>query len=180
MSAEGHARAACPKPPSAGRWHRRACEAIWCCPEPRPPQAPHQPGSMSYLLPHLHSGFAVDQAILSEEDRVVVIRFGCALLGLWLLMPSPRGHPPQPLHASCGHRASAPGLSPQLPGRTHTLTHLAAQGMPPDLMRPWPAAASPPLQPPHCCSPRPTRTAGTTTMLCACRWTRSWPLWRSA
>lgn len=31
---------------------------------------------MSYLLPHLHSGFAVDQAILSEEDRVVVIRFG--------------------------------------------------------------------------------------------------------
>jgi DIM1 family U5 snRNP protein len=31
---------------------------------------------MSYLLPHLHSGWAVDQAILSEEDRVVVIRFG--------------------------------------------------------------------------------------------------------
>eukprot|EP00798_Chlamydomonas_sp_ICE-L_P028257 gene28257-31362_t len=31
---------------------------------------------MSYLLPHLHSGFAVDQAILSEEDRVVVIRWG--------------------------------------------------------------------------------------------------------
>ncbi|EME27846.1 Thioredoxin-like protein 4A [Galdieria sulphuraria] len=31
---------------------------------------------MSYLLPHLHSGYAVDQAILSEEDRVVVIRFG--------------------------------------------------------------------------------------------------------
>ncbi|KAA6391390.1 MAG: putative Mitosis protein dim1 [Streblomastix strix] len=31
---------------------------------------------MSYLLPHLHSGYAVDQAILSEQDRVVVIRFG--------------------------------------------------------------------------------------------------------
>jgi U5 snRNP protein, DIM1 family len=31
---------------------------------------------MSYLLPHLHSGWEVDQAILSEEDRVVVIRFG--------------------------------------------------------------------------------------------------------
>ncbi|GJQ15180.1 hypothetical protein GpartN1_g6971.t1 [Galdieria partita] len=31
---------------------------------------------MSYLLPHLHSGYAVDQAILSEEDRVVIIRFG--------------------------------------------------------------------------------------------------------
>ena len=31
---------------------------------------------MSYLLPHLSSGYAVDQAILNEEDRVVVIRFG--------------------------------------------------------------------------------------------------------
>lgn len=31
---------------------------------------------MSYLLPHLDSGWAVDQAILSEEDRVVIIRFG--------------------------------------------------------------------------------------------------------
>eukprot|EP00168_Porphyra_purpurea_P000474 TRINITY_DN1051_c0_g1_i1.p3 TRINITY_DN1051_c0_g1~~TRINITY_DN1051_c0_g1_i1.p3 ORF type:complete len:143 (-),score=75.16 TRINITY_DN1051_c0_g1_i1:643-1071(-) len=31
---------------------------------------------MSYMLPHLHSGYAVDQAILAEEDRVVVIRFG--------------------------------------------------------------------------------------------------------
>ena len=31
---------------------------------------------MSYLLPHLHSGWAVDQAIVSEEARVVVVRFG--------------------------------------------------------------------------------------------------------
>ncbi|KAF9678723.1 hypothetical protein SADUNF_Sadunf07G0065200 [Salix dunnii] len=31
---------------------------------------------MSYLLPHLHSGWAVDQAILAEEERLVVIRFG--------------------------------------------------------------------------------------------------------
>eukprot|EP00976_Prorocentrum_cordatum_P079052 1183393-Prorocentrum_minimum.AAC.1 len=31
---------------------------------------------MSYLLPHLHSGWAVDQAILGEEDRLVMIRFG--------------------------------------------------------------------------------------------------------
>ncbi|RHN61594.1 putative Dim1 family, thioredoxin-like protein [Medicago truncatula] len=31
---------------------------------------------MSYLLPHLHSGWAVDQAILCEEERLVVIRFG--------------------------------------------------------------------------------------------------------
>ncbi|MBA0872704.1 hypothetical protein Goshw_018985 [Gossypium schwendimanii] len=32
--------------------------------------------TMSYLLPHLHSGWAVDQAILAEEERLVVIRFG--------------------------------------------------------------------------------------------------------
>jgi len=31
---------------------------------------------MSYLLPHLTSGWAVDQAIVNEEDKVVVIRFG--------------------------------------------------------------------------------------------------------
>ena len=31
---------------------------------------------MSYLLPHLQSGWAVDQAILGEEERVVVVRFG--------------------------------------------------------------------------------------------------------
>ena len=31
---------------------------------------------MSYLLPHLHSGYAVDQAILYEEDRLTVLRFG--------------------------------------------------------------------------------------------------------
>jgi DIM1 family U5 snRNP protein len=31
---------------------------------------------MSYLLPHLHSGWAVDQAILVEEERLVIIRFG--------------------------------------------------------------------------------------------------------
>lgn len=31
---------------------------------------------MSYFLSHLPSGWHVDQAILSEEDRVVVIRFG--------------------------------------------------------------------------------------------------------
>jgi DIM1 family U5 snRNP protein len=31
---------------------------------------------MAYLLPHLQNGWEVDQAILSEEDRVVVIRFG--------------------------------------------------------------------------------------------------------
>mmetsp|Transcript_24401 Transcript_24401/g.68571 ORF Transcript_24401/g.68571 Transcript_24401/m.68571 type:complete len:143 (+) Transcript_24401:239-667(+) len=31
---------------------------------------------MAYLLPHLKSGYAVDQAIVKEEERVVVIRFG--------------------------------------------------------------------------------------------------------
>lgn len=31
---------------------------------------------MSYLLPHLHNGWEVDQAILSEENRVVIVRWG--------------------------------------------------------------------------------------------------------
>ncbi len=31
---------------------------------------------MSYMLAHLHNGWQVDQAILSEEERVVVLRFG--------------------------------------------------------------------------------------------------------
>ncbi|CEH12684.1 4a 4b type thioredoxin-like protein [Ceraceosorus bombacis] len=31
---------------------------------------------MSYFLPHLPSGWHVDQAIVQEEERVVVIRFG--------------------------------------------------------------------------------------------------------
>ena len=31
---------------------------------------------MSYLLPHLKSGWEVDQAILNEEERLVIIRFG--------------------------------------------------------------------------------------------------------
>lgn len=30
----------------------------------------------SVFLPHLNSGWHVDQAILSEDDRIVVIRFG--------------------------------------------------------------------------------------------------------
>jgi DIM1 family U5 snRNP protein len=30
----------------------------------------------SVVLPHLNSGWHVDQAILSEDDRLVVIRFG--------------------------------------------------------------------------------------------------------
>src|SRR5690606_5314966 len=38
--------------------------------------ATRKEATMSYLLPHLHSGWAVDQAILSEEERVVIIRFG--------------------------------------------------------------------------------------------------------
>ena len=32
--------------------------------------------TMSYFLPHLPSGWHVDKAIKSEEDRAVVIRFG--------------------------------------------------------------------------------------------------------
>jgi DIM1 family U5 snRNP protein len=32
--------------------------------------------TMAYMLPHLSSGWEVDQAIVTEEDRVVMIRFG--------------------------------------------------------------------------------------------------------
>jgi len=31
---------------------------------------------MAYLLPHLKNGWEVDQAILHEEERLVIIRFG--------------------------------------------------------------------------------------------------------
>lgn len=31
---------------------------------------------MAYLLPHLRSGWAVDQAIVQEKEKLVVIRFG--------------------------------------------------------------------------------------------------------
>ena len=31
---------------------------------------------MSYMLQHLTNGWQVDQAIMSEEERVIVIRFG--------------------------------------------------------------------------------------------------------
>lgn len=31
---------------------------------------------MSYLLPHLNNGWEVDQAILDEEEKLVIVRFG--------------------------------------------------------------------------------------------------------
>ncbi|RQM04640.1 hypothetical protein DH86_00004147 [Scytalidium sp. 3C] len=34
------------------------------------------PSAMSFVLPHLTTGWHVDQAILSEEERLVIIRFG--------------------------------------------------------------------------------------------------------
>lgn len=34
---------------------------------------------MSYMLAHLHNGWQVDQAILSEEDRIVVSLLICYL-----------------------------------------------------------------------------------------------------
>ena len=36
----------------------------------------HAHTHMSYLIPHLANGWEVDQAILSEEERVVIMRFG--------------------------------------------------------------------------------------------------------
>lgn len=38
----------------------------------------------SVVIPHLNSGWHVDQAILSEEERLVVIRFGTFTLPLLL------------------------------------------------------------------------------------------------
>ena len=40
------------------------------------PQCGRSVTTMSYFLPHLPSGWHVDEAIKSEEDRVVIIRFG--------------------------------------------------------------------------------------------------------
>ena len=31
---------------------------------------------MSYMLPHLHDGWEVDQTILQENNKVIIIRFG--------------------------------------------------------------------------------------------------------
>jgi thiol-disulfide isomerase/thioredoxin len=42
----------------------------------RPTPSPLRFTEMSYFLPHLPSGWHVDEAIKSEEDRVVVLRFG--------------------------------------------------------------------------------------------------------
>lgn len=55
---------------------RDFCSFVACRQLARRPAAPPGHASMSYMLPHLHNGWQVDQAILSEEDRVVVIRFG--------------------------------------------------------------------------------------------------------
>jgi DIM1 family U5 snRNP protein len=43
-------------------------------PKPKSPRRDFTMGSV--VLPHLRTGWHVDQAILSEEDRLVVIRFG--------------------------------------------------------------------------------------------------------
>lgn len=38
---------------------------------------------MSYMLAHLHNGWQVDQAILSEEDRIVVSLVLLSILNVW-------------------------------------------------------------------------------------------------
>jgi DIM1 family U5 snRNP protein len=73
--------------------------------------------AMSYLLPHLRSGWAVDQAILTEEERVVVIRFGRDADATCMRMDEVRDpsfpplalarHPP-----TCDPASDAPLLSP--------------------------------------------------------------------
>jgi DIM1 family U5 snRNP protein len=51
---------------------------------------------MSYLLPHLHSGWAVDQAILAEEERLVIIRFGHDWDETCMQVTTPLPRPPNP------------------------------------------------------------------------------------
>nr|XP_020731274.1 thioredoxin-like protein 4A isoform X2 [Odocoileus virginianus texanus] len=53
---------------------------------------------MSYMLPHLHNGWQVDQAILSEEDRVVVIRFGHDWDPTCMKMDEEQAHHDRPGH----------------------------------------------------------------------------------
>ena len=63
-----------PSPPWRTGWRPKSqtSTAVYCfLPHPSP-----YPAAMSYFLPHLPSGWHVDEAIKSEEDRVVVIRFG--------------------------------------------------------------------------------------------------------
>ncbi|KAG0720245.1 Thioredoxin-like protein 4A [Chionoecetes opilio] len=58
---------------------------------------------MSYMLQHLHNGWQVDQAILSEEDRVVCQRFHSPCMSATLSTPHPerrrRLAPPSRQHA---------------------------------------------------------------------------------
>ena len=48
---------------------------------------------MAFLLPHLRSGWAVDQAILTEEERLVVLRFGRDADDKCMTMDEVRRHP---------------------------------------------------------------------------------------
>ena len=43
---------------------------------------------MSFMLQHLNNGWQVDQAILSEEDRIVLIRLVLKILRIlfWLVL----------------------------------------------------------------------------------------------
>ena len=69
------------------RHHTRRLPLTASAPQPPFSDPPHRTSNhfdtssqidfnMSYFLPHLPSGWHVDEAIKSEEDRVVVIRFG--------------------------------------------------------------------------------------------------------
>ncbi|KAH9707256.1 mitosis protein dim1 [Citrus sinensis] len=72
---------------------------------------------MSYLLPHLHSGWAVDQAILTEEERVVIIRFGHDWDDTCMQL---RFHPPSPSSVR-DRRALPPNIYAPMPQSTTTL-----------------------------------------------------------
>ena len=86
---------------------------------------------MSYLLPHLTSGWAVDQAILSEEARVVCLRFGHDYDPV-CMQATPRRHqtPPDPQkkaralpHAGVGGRGVASASVERQCESRHTRTH---------------------------------------------------------
>lgn len=79
------------KPPSD---HIRACRISWCicllvsaCLPPHLRLTRQREGDLAHGAPLFRTGWHVDQAILAEEDRVVVIRFGhdyvSALLNLF-------------------------------------------------------------------------------------------------
>lgn len=79
---------------------------------------------MAYLLPHLTNGWQVDQAIVTEEERVVIIRFGrdwdpvCMRMDETLLKSSGAEWRRMAAHADIGMHALSFSLLCQSSSRT--------------------------------------------------------------